>query len=224
MAPRPQDFPNYSVLDEDAAVRLALARVVRDFRGFEAPGVRSFKPTVYEEWPEESTEITFPSIVLLDARGRWTKDMGNDLIEETVWPAYGPTKYVLRKDADYEVTLQMAAMGNDRHVRGALISGMRRALMSDPDRFGIIVEIPEYWGLQCRLTPMGIAKVDTEDEDRIRHRLVTVEVACLIASVTLVSFEVARDPTFRLYPNPPDPTNPVPEPGEPVPGPSGPEC
>ena len=168
-------YSRTATLDLRSAMALSLARFLRD-KVFFNPGQFQFAQ-VFEDWPSYLKRFVSPSACVLP--GSWIYAdalMTPHLLEKTVEPMNEAGEMLaegfgLYKLSEMEVTLEVSLRASSVAERSSIILGLEdkfrapRLLMDDAagPRYGIIVEMPEYYGMCARFALQSARVVDDED-------------------------------------------------------------
>jgi hypothetical protein len=166
-------------------LRLAMASaLVRFLQGmvFEGPGGYGTiqLETGFAEWPSVPDEYVGAACAVMpgigtDIEGRLIPTLLEDTWEPAGFPGWG--LYVL---SDYEVEFKVRVRAASAAERGALVMGIEQAFVQDstqmliaPDkgnRYGTLLDLPEYFGSQARYGLKETAILDDPDTAMAEQR------------------------------------------------------
>ena len=168
------EFPYKATFEPGFAGRRGLAKHIKDHLVWQRPkGIRGGKMTVFPVPGEPVDKPTFPSIVTTSA-----------------WPPESP-QFMLVQDSTYAESFDLQIQGTDEVMVSSVMLALRPILCPHVDSYGsLMIELPEYYGVQARFTPLGGKRLFLEQADdpdsRIRACNITIEMlipTCKVVSV-----------------------------------------
>lgn len=156
------------------AMQTALARHIKDLR---LPNGRGFTQ-VFTDWPAYEGKYVPPTAVVMPAAGWKYADWSTSptLLEDTAEPIDPTTGQIigagwgLYKLAEIEMDLEITFSAQDNVLRDEVLAFLEEQFVA-PDvlmdeingpRYGIIVHMPEYFGLSCRFALSEGRVIDDE--------------------------------------------------------------
>lgn len=168
----PEQFSRSASTDLETAISLAVSRTVSaPFQGPGGIGHIAFTQ-VFEDWPSFESYYTDPSAVILpdEPLVYGPSQLMPKLLEDTWEPAGEPGLGLYELcEASREFGFQYRS--GTAAERNALKAGVETAFIAPQvtlspfsgARFGVLVPMPEYWGLQVRLAIVESLKLDDAD-------------------------------------------------------------
>ena len=174
-------FSRKKTLSEGRAMAVSLARYLleRTFPGARGEGLVRFADA-FPEWadPEETYAGNMVAIVPAGELVYLETQLTPTLLEDT-WEPDGRPGFGLYKRAEAEVTFNLNVRGATGEERSALVAEVEELFVAkdirEPDgepgilmnasqggREGLLLDLPEYYGLQGRFTLLGSQPVDNE--------------------------------------------------------------
>lgn len=200
----PEQFSRKQTEDLETAISLAVARTIGgQFTGPGGVGKIGFSQ-VHEDWPSFEQAYVFPTATVLpdEPLVYGPSHMVPRLLEDT-WEPRGEPGLGLYElcEATRDLTLQYRA--GTPAERNALKAGLETAFVA-PEvtlapvagaRFGVLVTMPEYWGLTVRLAIADSMKLD-DAESAAQNRW---EGRCTInAQAKLVKLAIVQPFRIRM--------------------------
>jgi hypothetical protein len=157
-------------LDLETAMSLAVARAIdRKYVGPDGRRPLSFQ-RVFKEWPTFNDEWVNPSAVVLpDGDLLYGPSHMTPTLMEDTWEVRGEPGFGLYKLDEATKEFDIGIRARTQAERNALKAGIEQIFVDDAiilaplankARNGIIVPMPEYWGLSCRLHLVSSRKLD----------------------------------------------------------------
>lgn len=156
---------------------LALARHLEDQRFYLSTGVFTFA-AVFDEWPSYLDRFVPPSACVLPGAWQYTDwSMTPRLLEDT-WEVQGEPGFGLYKLSETEVEFEISMRSSNAAERDAIILGLEESfkapglLMDEQQgpRYGIMLPLPEYYGLDARFALQGARVIDDEERAMRENR------------------------------------------------------
>lgn len=169
-------FSRKQTTDLETAISMAVMRTIdRDYPGVGGQGTLRFL-ALHEDWPSfENSDIVPSACVLPDGDLKYGPSHPTPTLMEDTWEPVGERGlglYVLSEASrDFELTFRGQTLEERNALKAALETAFEdpavenATVMMPPTgaRYGIVVEMPEYWGLTCRLTLLASRKLDDAD-------------------------------------------------------------
>jgi len=170
---------------------LALTRHLAALRFSSGAGQFMFAE-VFDEWPSYSQKYIAPSAAVLP--GSWTYGdayLTPTLMEDT-WEPKGERGFGLYKLSEIEVTLEVSMRTNSTAEREAIVAIVEQSfrhpelLMSQAGaRNGILLPMPEYYGLCARFALLSGRVIDDEDRAMRENRDAILNVSAQATQVAV---------------------------------------
>ena len=170
------------------AMAAALVRMLED-AVFPGPGgYGQIKLAVaYAEWPSAPDEYISPAACILP--GNAGEDVDGHLMPtllEDTWEPQGRPGWGLYVLSDYEQDFEIRVRAASTAERAALVAGIEQMFVQDPDqmliapqkgnRYGVLVDLPEYFGSQARFGLQFTRVLDDEEASMVEAREVNFTV------------------------------------------------
>jgi hypothetical protein len=163
-------FDQYSrraTMDVRDACAAALKRHIEGLRFAGAQGTDRFS-AVDDDWPTYNERYTPPQACV--EPGPWkygASSMVPQLLEDT-WEPFGQIGFGLWKVAELEADFTLACRTNLPAERKVLVKAIEDAFEGKGqeigERYGLILPLPEYYGLKVRFAVTGGQIIDNEDK------------------------------------------------------------
>jgi hypothetical protein len=174
-----QSFSRKQTLDLQTAMARALARTLGAavFPGPGNQGEVRFRQ-VYEEWPGPNDRHATPAAcVRSDQRITYADAMPTPQLLEDTWEPQGRSGLGLYKSAEGECDFQVEVRCASKPERSAVSAGVEELFLppgvlqnhAAGPRYGVLVPMPEYWGLSVRLSVQSRDPAD-DAEAAIKNR------------------------------------------------------
>jgi len=150
------------------ALAVALGRLVQ---GLTFPGSQAQNfAAVYDEWPDFLETGVFPAACVLPGEFKYAdSQMTPRLLEET-WEPKGMPGWGLQKTAELQTEFQLAIRTNLASERSQLMQAIEdlfqpvdNLMDQTGPRYGLVVPLPEYYGITGRFALLAGAVIDNED-------------------------------------------------------------
>ena len=155
-------FSRTASLDARDALAMALRRHVEalTFAGSQAQKFAE----VFEEWPSFIDSEVVPAACVLPGEFRYADaHMTPRLLEET-WEPKGMPGWALQKTAELMCEFQLVIRTNLPAERPILMRAIEESFQLGTDqRYGILVDLPEYYQIKGRFSLQGGSVIDNED-------------------------------------------------------------
>lgn len=155
-------FTRTASLDARSALAMALRRHVEALQ-FVGSQAQQFAE-VFEEWPSFNDSEVVPAACVLP--GEWKygdAHMTPRLLEDT-WEPKGMPGWALQKTSELMCEFQLVLRTNLPAERPILMRAIEESFQNGTDeRYGIIVDLPEYYQLTGRFVLLGGSVIDNED-------------------------------------------------------------
>ena len=195
------------------ALAVALGRLVQDltFPGSQAQNFAA----VYDEWPDFLETGVFPAACILPGEFKYTDSQMTPALLEETWEPQGMPGWGLQKTAELQTDFQLVVRTNLPGERAQLMQAVEDLFQSQGNlmdttgpRYGLLVTLPEYYGISARFTLLSGSVMDNEDtamrEKRdasfiVSARAPKVQVTPvwpLALSVTKTILDIAAKPIF----------------------------
>jgi hypothetical protein len=188
------DYPHKATMDVRDACALALSRVILAIDKV-IDGEHVKFNHVFDEWPADSEQFDPPAACVL-APPSWDYSESSyvpHLLEDTVIQI-GPTPpaYGLYKTAEMLDKFTLAIRATTTIQRSLLKLVVEEAfqlpnVMQDPQgqRYGLLLDLPEYWDLKARASLLGGSNSDSDDAAMRNQREATFVVSIQADKVQL---------------------------------------
>lgn len=154
----------------------AMARAIVNFLSAQAyPGAAGIGlirfAQVFEEWPGSNDEFVSPGVcVLPDGELAYGPSHPTPRLLEDTWENPGEAGFGLYELSEASMAFQVVVRAPTGPERNALKAGIEQ-LFVDPQvlmvptgaRYGVLANMPEYFGLNCRLSLGSSRKLDGAD-------------------------------------------------------------
>lgn len=210
----PEQYSRSATVDLETAISLAVVRTVdRDFTGPGGVGKIRFTQ-VHEDWPSFEDSFTTPAAAVLpgDELKYGPSHLTPVLLEDT-WEVKGEPGLGLYELAEASREFQLEYRGSTSAERNALKAGVETAFVTDEvlvappggARYGVLVAVPEYWGLNVRLSITGSSKLDDQE---LAAKNIWMGRATILAQAKLVKLAIVQP--FRVRVTVVESTDPIP--------------
>lgn len=160
------------------AMASTLAERLRALEFTDPTGFRFRFAEVFEDWPSYSSKYVPPSACVLP--GSWTYAdalMTPTLLEDT-WEPHGEAGFGLYKLSEVEVDFEVSLRTDSAAQRDDVMLGLEEAfqspgLLMDHDigaRYGVLIEMLDYYKQCVRFALQGARMIDGEDAAMREHR------------------------------------------------------
>ena len=150
------------------ALALALARLVQDMT-FPGSQAQSFA-VVYDEWPDFLDTGVFPAACILPGEFRYADSQMTPRLLEDTWEPKGMPGWGLQKTAELQTEFQLVIRTNLAGERAQLMQAVEDLFQPQDNlmdqtgpRYGLVVPLPEYYGVNGRFALLSGAVIDNED-------------------------------------------------------------
>ena len=161
-------YSRKATIDVRSAMALAVARHLRGLEFFN-PSRFQFSE-VFEEWPSYLSRYVPPAACVLPTAAKYGDALLTPALCEDTWEVKGEAGFGLYKLSELEVDLEVSIRAAHTSEREAIILGVEQSfvdvglLMTETSgRYGILLDMPEYYGTQCRLSLSSSRVMDDED-------------------------------------------------------------
>src|SRR5215831_3942382 len=199
----PEQFSRTQTTDLETAIADAVMSALN--RPFPVPGTqREIQlAELYDEWPDIEDNFVDPSAVVLpDTELLYGPSHPTPVLLEDTWEPKGEMGFGLYELSEASREFEVAVRTSTAVDRQALKAGIETAFQNDDNvlvapsngvRYGMVVPMPGYWGLPCRLTLLASLKLDDPDTaarkiEELRFRIVA----------QAQHVKLGRVPPFRL--------------------------
>lgn len=179
-------------LNARAALALALRRHLEGL-SFSLVGGAFTLAQVFDDWPSYQSRLVPPSACVLPGSWRYADwAFTPHLLEDTVEPACVPgvgmstPGFGLYKTAELECDFEVSVHSNTVAERDAVVLGIEDAfvaptvLMNEQrgPRYGILLDLPEYYALQGRFALQSARVIDNEETAMRESRDAVIVISC----------------------------------------------
>ena len=134
--------------------------------------------TVFDEWPAYLDRYVPPCACVLPNEWRYADWSFTPKLLEDTWEVSGEPGFGLYKLSEIETDFEISLRTNNPAERDALIEGIEesfvapRVLMDDAQgpRYGLILQLPEYYGLAARFALQSARVIDDEERTMREQR------------------------------------------------------
>lgn len=191
---RPASMPTPTARQECDA-RTAITRgLARYLAGLEVQGnagrVLTFGGRVGESWADPEIQAQFPSAVVLGI-GPAQYDASR-LVPSTVGQLALPDGRAILASSELAMTVALDVWATDSRARAALVAGLEAALSPVEWRYGLLLDLPFYFGARASYEPQSIEYQDSEDGATRRYRRALITLAASVPVYRLVTLPGAR--------------------------------
>ena len=191
---RPSAVPTPTTRQECDA-RTALTRgLARYLAGLEVQGnagrVLAFGGRVYESWADPEVQATFPSAVVLGS-GPARYDASR-LVPSTVGRIALPDGRAVIAASEMELTLSVDVWATDSRARAALVGGLESALCPNEWRYGLLLDLPFYFGARAAYELTAVEYQDSEEGATRRYRRALISLVGTVPVYRLTMLPEAR--------------------------------
>lgn len=190
------DISQYSrkqTLDVRSAMATAIARKLRDSVFPRGSGGSIKFAEVFESWPSYEQRYVPPSACVLPTPTLYDAARLTPTLLEDTWEPPGDVGFGLYQLADIEVEFEINIRAASSAERSDIIAGLEQAWVADGilmdqvagARYGILLEMPEYWGLCAGFSLVSARTLDDEDKAMREHREAVLSVKGVASQVTL---------------------------------------
>ena len=179
-----EQYGRKQTLDVRSAMAVALARRLREAE-FLAPVGGAFRfSEVFESWPDYGQRYVPPAACVLPSPVIYDAARLTPTLMEDTWEPQGGVGFGLYKTADiaadFEVNIRTASAAERNIVMAAVenlwtVDGMLMDQEAGP-RYGIVVAMPEYFGVCAGFALKSARVIDNEDMAMREHREVVLVV------------------------------------------------
>ena len=165
--PRAQ-FSRKAIIGVRNALAVALARLVEEMT-FPGDQAQNFA-AIYDEWPDFLDTAVVPAACVLPGDFRYAdSQMTPSLIEDT-WEPKGMPGWGLMKTAELQADFQLSIRTNLPRERSQLMQAIEDLFQPQGNlmdltgpRYGLVVPLPEYYGINGRFVLLAGSVIDNED-------------------------------------------------------------
>jgi hypothetical protein len=214
VAPPIIDLSAYSrsqTLDARAAMARAVVKKLQRMMFRDPYGHSVQLAEVFEAWPSAGDRFIPPAAVVLP--GPWLYDAARltpTLMEDT-WEPRGQRGWGLYKLADISLDFEILIRAASDAERSVIVQGFEVAwvadeVTSDPvegARYGIVLPMPEYWGICAEFALKSARVLDDEDRAMREHREVIFTINGVAPQVKVAPVR-PMSPTVRVIVNDPN--------------------
>ncbi len=190
-----EQFSRRATRDLRSSMALALRRHLEGLDFFN-PSLFRFAE-VYEEWPSYTSRYVPPAACVLPSSWKYADWSFSPKLLEDTWENTGEQGFALYKLSEVEVEFEVSLRTNSVGERAAIVLGVEESFVA-PDvlmddaagaRYGLILDLPEYYGLSARFALMAGRVIDDEDRAMREHRdaILTISAQAPQAKVAKVS-------------------------------------
>ena len=155
-------FSRKASLDVRGALAMALRRHVEGLT-FAGSQDQNFAE-VFEEWPSFNESEVPPAACVLPGEWKYADAHMTPRILEDTWEPKGMPGWALQKTAELMCEFQLVIRTNLPAERTILMRAIEESFQKDTDqRYGILVDLPEYYQLTGRFVLLGGSVIDNED-------------------------------------------------------------
>jgi hypothetical protein len=195
---RADQYSRSATLDVRDACAAALARVIAGIDVVKA-GQRVKFAAVFDEWPNFEDKYETPAACVL-APPSWDYSdaimtprlLETDTIESVTTEPSDPPSFGLWKTAEMLDQFQVSIRAGSTAMRSLLKLAIEEAfqmreLTMNPNgqRYGLLVDLPEYWGMTARASLLNGSNSDNEDSAARNQREATFTVSMQAPKVQL---------------------------------------
>lgn len=191
------DYSRVATRDVRSAMAAALADKLAQLE-FYNPNPFRFH-AVFDEWPRYMDKFLSPSACVLPGSWRYADAlMTPTLCEDTIEPlnpdgTMAGAGFALYKLSEVEVDLEVSLRASSTAEREAIILGMEQTfrapnlLMDEAagPRYGVVLPLPDYFGVSARFALMGARVIDDEDRAMREQRDAVFTVSAQAPQVTV---------------------------------------
>jgi hypothetical protein len=156
--------------DVRAAMALALARHLKGLTFFNAGAPYGFAQ-VFDEWPSYVDRYVPPSACVLPTGWKYGDWAFTPTLLEDTWEIAGEPGFGLYKLSEIEVDMEVSIRTDHVVMREQVVLGVEESfvdsglLMTEiSGRYGLILPLPEYYGLSARFALSAARVIDDEDK------------------------------------------------------------
>lgn len=166
-----EQFSRIRRCDLETAMARALVELVRG-RSFTAPGGPVRLLEVYEEWPDLNDGNVAPAAcVLPDGDLTISAPQATPALMEDTWERQGEPGFGLYKLGEGTKDFLLEVRASSPEERSAVVGGLEDLLAVDPEvlmtdqgtRYGVVVELGDYYRVPARFTLLSSRKLDDSD-------------------------------------------------------------
>ena len=179
-------FSRKASLDVRDALAMALRRhvVALTFAGSQAQQFAE----VFEEWPSFNDSEVPPAACVLPGEFKYSDAHMTPRLLEDTWEPKGMPGWALLKTAELACEFQLVIRTNLPAERPILMRAIEESFQKDTDqRYGILVDLPEYYQLKGRFVLLGGSVIDNEDTAMREKRDAAFTVSASAPKVQVVS-------------------------------------
>lgn len=202
----PEQYSRTQTSDLETAIADAVISAIN--RPFPIPGTqkRIQLAEIFNEWPEVEENFVDPSgCILPDTELMYGPSHLTPALLEDTWEPTGEAGFGLYELSEASREFELAIRASTARDRQALKAGIETAFQAAGDkedvlvapsagiRYGMVVTMPGYWNLPCRLTLLASRKLDDPDT-AIRK----IEEARFRILAQAAHVKLGRVPPFRL--------------------------
>lgn len=159
------------------AMALALTRHLESLQ-FQLSGATFQLATVFSEWPAYLDRYVPPCACVLPNEWRYSDWAFTPKLLEDTWEVPGEPGFGLYKLSEIETDFEISLRTNNPAERDAMINGIEESfvaanvLMDEAQgpRYGIILPLPEYYGLAARFALQSARVIDDEERTMREQR------------------------------------------------------
>lgn len=156
---------------------LAMRRHLEGLQFFNANGSFQFAQ-VFEEWPSYIDRYVPPSACVLPGEWKYSDWAYTEHLLEDTWEVRGEPGFGLYKLAEIECDLEISLRTNSIAEREVIVLGIEESFMANGllmndaagPRYGILLPMPEYYGLSARFALTDARVIDDEERSMREQR------------------------------------------------------
>lgn len=176
--------------DVRSAIAAAIARHLEAITFFNSGGAFRLA-AVFDEWPSYLDRYVAPSACVLPSSWRYVDALMTPTLMEDTWEVKGEPGFGLYKLSEVDLELEVSMRTSNVVEREQLILGIEESfqapglLMNEASgpRYGLILPLPDYYGLTARVSLMDFRVIDDEERAHREQRDAVVRVSAQAAQV-----------------------------------------
>jgi hypothetical protein len=190
---RIEDFSRKATSSAREAMAITLANRLAELE-FRDPGGSVFRfASVFYDWPSYSSKYVPPSACVLPGSWVYANALMTPTLCEDTWEPKGESGFGLYKLSELEVEFEVSLRTDSTAQRDTILLGLESAfqpaglLMTDPQgsRYGLLLPMPEYYGMQARFALQGARVIDDEERAMREQRDAVVVISGQAAQVVV---------------------------------------
>lgn len=148
---------------------------------------------VYPAWPDPEDHYVYPSAVVLPGSAVYEDSGMTPTLLECTWEPEGQAGFGLYKTSELVATYEIQVRAPTDSERDLLVAGLEDMWIADGvlmdhvdgPRYGILLDLPAYWGITSTFSLQTVRILDNEESAQRQHREAVLSVTGRASQVKL---------------------------------------